>query len=246
MRNKFLASLALGAGVGLAAPQAALAQPVTYDVSGVFTNDCGDGSAWIELRDADDDTVASQSIADGASFTFEEVEEGDYQVVPFAPAGCGTTPYPGGADITVDGADVTGVDVGLVSVYSIWGIVTGCDAGDGEGVNDVEVTLDIDTDELEYSATTRTRAFSEDGEFFFQYLPATDGYTVTATPPEGCQIENPAQEVDITDGDVDDVAFALERAPTSSGSLGSLDVGGSLGSPGSFGSSGFSVAGSTF
>ncbi|MBB1058796.1 MAG: collagen binding domain-containing protein [Dietzia cercidiphylli] len=233
MKSKFVTGLALGASVVLASPQFAHADPAAFDVSGVFTNDCGDGSAWIELKDDANAVVASQNIADGGAFSFPNVEDGDYRLVPYAPAGCGPTPYPGGAPVTVDGADFTGVDVGLVVVHSIWGVVTGCDAGEGNGLNGVEVSLDIDTEALTYSATTRSRSLTEDGQFFFQYLPATDGYTVTVTPPEGCEIADPTVVIDLSDDDVEDVSFALDRAPGPFGSLGSLDPFGSTGSLGS-------------
>ncbi|MFN7151836.1 MAG: hypothetical protein ACK4V6_20445 [Microthrixaceae bacterium] len=199
----------------------------------MFTNDCGDGPVWIELKDDANAVVASQNIADGASFTFAEVEDGAYRLVPYAPAGCGPTPYPGGAAITVDGGDVTDVEVGLVTVHSIWGVVTGCDAGEGNGLNGVEVSLDIDTEALTYSATTRSRSLTADGQFFFQYLPATDGYTVTVTPPAGCEIDDPTVVVDLSGDDVNDLTFALDRAPGPFGSLGSLDPFGSTGSLGS-------------
>ncbi|WP_024794529.1 hypothetical protein [Tomitella biformata] len=222
----------------LAVPQIAMAAPpATYDISGTFTNDCGGGGgAWIELKDSTNTPIDSQFIDGGDPFTFTGVADGDYTVVPYAPAGCGVTPYPGGAPVTVDGADAT-ADVGLVSVYSIWGVVTGCEAGDGNGVNGVAVAVDIDTADLKYHAETQTSAITEDGQFFFQYLPAFDGYQVTVTPPAGCVIAVPTVGVNLTNADVDDVAFALETAPNT-GSLASLDMFGSLGSLGFLGSSG--------
>ncbi len=231
MRKTIFAGLVLGASAMLAAPQIAAAAPATHEVSGTFTNDCGPGgTAWIELRDSTGTVVDSQNIADGANFTFDGVADGDYTVVPFAPAGCGPTPYPGGAAVTVDDADITGVDVGLVAVHSIWGTVTGCTAGEGNGLNGVTVAVDIDNDDLTYHAETTTADFTEAGQFFFQYLPAVDGYTVTVTPPEGCTVDSPTAAVDLSDDDVDDVTFALEKAQSPLGSLASLDFLGSLGS----------------
>ena len=237
MKNKLKVTLALGAAAVLAGPQVAVAAPAGHTVSGVFTNDCGDGSVWVELRNSDNVPIGSESVPDGGTFTFDDVDDGDYTVVPYAPAGCGPTPYPGGAPVTVEGADVLGVAVGTVTVYSIWGVVTGCAAGEGNGLNGVRVDLDIDTDDLNYSATNTTKDIERDGQFFFQYLPATDGYTLTVTPPEGCQIADPTIEVDLSEDDVSDVSFALETVPSPppgpSGSLGSL---GPFGSVASFGS----------
>lgn len=237
----------------LAAPQFAAALPVGQTVSGTFTNDCGDGPVWVELKDSNGVAIFSDNVLDGETFSFADVVDGDYSVVPYAPAGCGPTPYPGGAPVTVAGADVTGVNAGLVTVHSIWGLVTGCDAGEGEGLNGVTVTLDIDTDDLDYSASTTSANFVQDGQFFFQYLPATDGYTLTVTPPEGCQIEDATADVDLTEGDVLDVSFALESVPEPepepSGSLGSLGPVGSAasyGSAASFGSLGQSGLMSAF
>lgn len=245
--NKFTLALVVGAATVIAAPSVASAQPAEHTVSGTFVNDCGDGGAWIELRDASGTRVDSQNTPDGGTFAFDEVADGDYTVFPYAPAGCGPMPYPGGAHLTVDGGDVTDLSVGLVAVHSIWGTVTGCDAGEGNPLNGATVDLDIDTEFLTYDASYTSGAW-RDGVFFFQNLPATDGYTLTVTPPEGCRIEEPVIEVDLTDDDVE-VEFALEQIPEPepepAGSLGSLGSVGPFGSAVSFGSgASFASAGS--
>lgn len=232
MRKTLFAGLALSVGAMVAVPHIAMAAPTTFGISGIFTNNCNNGMAWIELKDSSG-VVGTQTRGSGETYSFTGLAEGDYSVVPHAPAGCGVMPYPGGAAVTLDGEDVT-VDVGLVPVHSIWGVVTGCTAGGGEGVNGVVVAVDIDTDDLRYHAETVSAAFTRDGQFFFQYLPAFDGYQVTVTPPEGCEIGDPTVDVDLSTADADDIAFALETVP-SPGSLASLDLFGSLGFLGSAG-----------
>lgn len=232
MGKRWTTTLVFAAGLTLAAPQFAAADPEPATISGTFTNDCSDGSAWIELLDATGTKVDSVSVASGADFTFSLVAPGDYSVVPFAPAGCGVMPFPDGAPVSVGADGVADVDVRLVPVHSVSGTVTGCAAGAGEGINGVPVALEIDTDDLTYQATTTTAAFTEDGQFFFSYLPAYSGYLVTVSPPPGCTIEDSAVAVDLAAGDVE-VDFALSRSPVPAGSLASLGLehlSGSLGS----------------
>ncbi|WP_146176487.1 SdrD B-like domain-containing protein [Rhodococcus sp. OK519] len=213
-----------------------------------MTNTCADDGnpvgAWVELHDAVTNVgVASVTTGPGGVFEFQNIPPGDYSVNLYPPAGCGSVPDKLPAD-TTSGNPVTGLNLEMVKVFSIFGFVTGCPGDTGQPTENVTVNLRDNMDAI--ISTTET---NPNGWYFFQYKPAQAGYVVEVVPPTGCTGSPLTQTVDLSSGDANDVAFAL--TPQSSGSLGSIgaslenifgSVSGSvehvLGSSGSSGSSG--------
>ncbi|MDI9915013.1 carboxypeptidase-like regulatory domain-containing protein [Rhodococcus sp. IEGM 1379] len=226
MRRGIFAVFALVASLGLFLPSVASADPVTHSVSGTLTNTCdplgNPVGVWMVVWNGATQ-VASATTGPGGVYTIAGVPPGSYTVSPYAPAGCGSVPNSTPVDLT--SADATGIDFEMVKVFSIFGQVTGCPEDEGVGTPDVTVNL---LDGGNQIASTTTDNF---GDYFFQYKPAKDGYTVEVAPGAGCGADSPSVPVNLSVDDVEGVDFAFIR-DCSSGNPGSMfgSIFGSLGS----------------
>ena len=113
-------------------------------------------------------------------------------------------------------------------MFSIVGTVTGCPGADGVGASDVTLNL------LDAGTQIATTTTDDSGDYFFQYKPAKDGYSVEVVPGSGCGADPAAIPVNLSTNDVTGVDFALTADGCDTGSsFGSVDLSTIFGSLGS-------------
>ncbi|SDS34128.1 MSCRAMM family protein [Microlunatus soli] len=191
--------------------------PVSGSISGTITDQTADGPAAaveVTATDAAGESYVTHTDSDG-DYTFDEMPAGDYDVTVVPPDG---TEVVGEdtqrATITEDQTSVDDVDF-VVATPVLNDIAGSVVDADHDPVPGAVLTLDPPKGE-EITTTT-----NKDGDFGFESLPPQDGYQLTVTPPDGFTIDDEyaTQPVDLTDGDVTDISFAVtaeETAPPSS------------------------------
>jgi hypothetical protein len=164
----------------------ATAQPQTYSISGTIT---GSGGATVALSGASSATTTTNS---SGAFTFSGLADGNYSLTPTKN---GYTFAPTSLAITINGANVTGVNftgTGNAATYSIGGTITPATISAG-----VTVTLS--------GAGTASTAVGADGSFNFTSL--VDG-TYRVTPSGGSVTFSPSsQSVTINSANVTGINF---------------------------------------
>ena len=229
MRRRFFAIFALMGAFGLFLSSVASADPVTRSVSGTLVNSCSDTGdpvgIWMVVWDGSTQ-ISSATVGVGGGYMITNVPPGNYTVSPYSPAGCGSVPDRTAVDLTT--SDATGIDFELVKVFSIVGTVTGCPGADGVGASDVTLNL------LDAGTQIATTTTDDSGDYFFQYKPAKDGYSVEVVPGSGCGADPAVIPVNLSTNDVTGVDFALTADGCDTGSsFGSVDLSTIFGSLGS-------------
>jgi hypothetical protein len=158
--------------------------PTTYSLSGTIGGSGGNG-ATVNLTGASSATVAADA---SGSYTFSGLSNGSYTVTP---SKAGFTFTPASQSVTLNNANVTGVNFSIVA-YTISGTIS------GTGGNSATVTLS--------GTSTATVTADASGNYSFNGLN-NGSYTVTPSK-SGYSFTPPSAPVTVSGANVSGVNFA--------------------------------------
>ena len=206
----------------------------------------GIGGVTVTLVDENGNTVATTTTNEDGSYTFEEVEPGDYTVVVGADPNGGDLTTSGNVNITITPGNNTEVDFGFdTPAGTVTGIVFNDKNGNGiqdpgeEGLPGISVSI-IDSNTGQVIATTIT---DENGNYTFDNVPTGEYNVIVGEGPEGTKPSTPtSQTITVENNSTTNVEFGFEpQEGTITGIVFDDQNGNGIQDPGENGLSGITV-----